>query len=84
MVKLTRSPKPFRNFVCRSMCLGFFRPLSSHAVSDLEPLATRVAVLRAGELVACESVDEMRTRAGLRGRLEDAVVGLLEPKDTAA
>jgi gliding motility-associated transport system ATP-binding protein len=58
--------------------------VSSHAVSDLEPLATRVAVLRAGELVACESVDEMRTRAGLRGRLEDAVVALLEPKDTAA
>ncbi|HLL25253.1 MAG TPA: ABC transporter ATP-binding protein [Kofleriaceae bacterium] len=47
--------------------------VSSHAVADLEGLATRVAVLRAGELVAVD------TPASLRGggRLEAAVVKLL-------
>jgi len=50
--------------------------VSSHAVADLEPLATRVATLRAGELVAigtpAELLDQTKTK-----RLEDAVVKLL-------
>jgi ABC-2 type transport system ATP-binding protein len=47
--------------------------VSSHAVSDLEALATRVAVLKDGELVAVD------TPAALRGsgKLEDAVIKLL-------
>jgi ABC-2 type transport system ATP-binding protein len=47
--------------------------VSSHAVSDLEALATRVAVLVDGELVAVD------TPTGLRGdgKLEDAVIRLL-------
>jgi ABC-2 type transport system ATP-binding protein len=47
--------------------------VSSHAVADLEGLATRVAVLRGGELVAVD------TPAALRGagKLEDAVIALL-------
>jgi ABC-2 type transport system ATP-binding protein len=47
--------------------------VSSHAVSDLEALATRVAVLKDGELVAVD------TPAALRGsgKLEDAVIELL-------
>jgi ABC-2 type transport system ATP-binding protein len=47
--------------------------VSSHAVSDLEALATRVAVLRDGKLIACD------TPAALRGTatLQAAVVRLL-------
>jgi len=47
--------------------------VSSHAVADLEALATRVAVLKGGELVAVD------TPAALRGsgKLEDAVIALL-------
>jgi len=50
--------------------------VSSHAVADLEPLATRVAVLRAGELIAIDTPAALCKRAGA-DRLEAAVVALL-------
>lgn len=50
--------------------------VSSHAVADLEPLATRVAVLRAGELVACDTPAALCKQTA-KARLEDAVVALL-------
>ena len=50
--------------------------VSSHAVADLEPLATRVAVLRAGQLVAIDTPGALCRRAGAE-RLEAAVVTLL-------
>jgi ABC-2 type transport system ATP-binding protein len=50
--------------------------VSSHAVADLEPLANRVAVLRAGQLVAIDTPSALCERAGA-ARLEDAVVALL-------
>jgi ABC-2 type transport system ATP-binding protein len=56
--------------------------VSSHAVSDLEPLATRVAVLRAGELVACDTPAALCRRTGA-GRLEAAVVALLGEEQAA-
>ena len=50
--------------------------VSSHAVADLEPLATRVAVLRDGELVAIDAPAALCQRLGTP-RLEAAVVALL-------
>jgi ABC-2 type transport system ATP-binding protein len=50
--------------------------VSSHAVADLEPLATRVAVLRAGQLVALDTPRALCERAG-SDRLDAAVVALL-------
>jgi ABC-2 type transport system ATP-binding protein len=50
--------------------------VSSHAVTDLEALASKIAVLREGTLVACEPPDALRERTGKR-KLEDAVVALL-------
>ena len=50
--------------------------VSSHAVADLEPLATRVAVLRAGELIAIDTPAALCARTGAR-QLEAAVVTLL-------
>jgi len=50
--------------------------VSSHAVSDLEPLATRVAVLRAGELIAIDTPGALCERASV-DRLEAAVLALL-------
>jgi ABC-2 type transport system ATP-binding protein len=50
--------------------------VSSHAVSDLEALASRVAVLRDGALIACEAPDALCRRAGTT-RLDAAVVALL-------
>ena len=52
--------------------------VSSHAVADLRTLATRVAILRDGVLVALATPAELETRTG-QGRLEDAVLALLEP-----
>ena len=50
--------------------------VSSHAVADLEPLATRVAVLRDGCLIAIDTPSALCARAGV-DRLEAAVVALL-------
>jgi len=50
--------------------------VSSHAVSDLEALASRVAVLRDGALVALDAPDALCRRAGT-ARLDAAVVALL-------
>jgi ABC-2 type transport system ATP-binding protein len=50
--------------------------VSSHAVADLEPLATRVAVLRAGELVAIDTPSALCERTGA-ARLDAAVIALL-------
>jgi len=56
--------------------------VSSHAVADLEPLATRVAVLRAGALVAIDTPAVLCARAGA-ARLEAAVVALLGEGEAA-
>jgi ABC-2 type transport system ATP-binding protein len=55
--------------------------VSSHAVSDLEALASRVAVLRGGELIAVDTPAALCRRAGV-DRLDAAVVALLgeEPR----
>jgi ABC-2 type transport system ATP-binding protein len=50
--------------------------VSSHAVADLEALATRVAVLREGVLVAVDTPAALRARTSA-ATLEDAVVQLL-------
>jgi ABC-2 type transport system ATP-binding protein len=50
--------------------------VSSHAVADLEPLATRVAVLRAGELVANDAPAALCKAQGV-DRLDAAIVKLL-------
>jgi ABC-2 type transport system ATP-binding protein len=56
--------------------------VSSHAVSDLEALASRVAVLRAGELVAIDTPAALCRRAGV-DRLDAAVVALLGEEQAA-
>ncbi len=50
--------------------------VSSHAVADLEGLASRIAVLRAGVLVACGTSDDLIAQTKT-GKLEHAIVALL-------
>ena len=50
--------------------------VSSHAVTDLEALATRVAVLKDGVLVAVDTPGALRTQTETKS-LDDAVVKLL-------
>lgn len=56
--------------------------VSSHAVADLQALASRVAVLRDGRLVALGAPAALCATAGA-ARLEDAVVALLEGEAAA-
>ena len=50
--------------------------VSSHAVAELERVATRIAVMKEGELVAVGTREELCERAGTKG-IEDAVVALM-------
>ncbi|HMA54449.1 MAG TPA: ABC transporter ATP-binding protein [Acidobacteriota bacterium] len=54
--------KAFRDLVLRFAARGRAVFFSSHVLSEVEAVCTRVAILRAGELVAVESVDDLRTR----------------------
>ena len=56
--------------------------VSSHAVADLEALASRVAVLREGALVAIDTPGALCARTG-EAKLEDAVVALLGESEAA-
>lgn len=56
--------------------------VSSHAVADLEGLATRIAVLREGKLVAFDTPEQL-VRDTKTTKLDDAVVALLGAKDVA-
>ena len=47
--------------------------VSSHAVADLEAMATRIAVLRDGKLVCAGTREELCAKAGKK-QLDDAVV----------
>jgi ABC-type Na+ transport system ATPase subunit NatA len=51
--------------------------VSSHAVTDLEPLAGRVVVLRKGTVVANAPPKELCATTG-KTKPEDAVVALLD------
>jgi gliding motility-associated transport system ATP-binding protein len=56
--------------------------VSSHAVADLELLASRVAVLKDGVLVALDTPAALRERTGA-ARLEEAVVALIGEAEAA-
>lgn len=64
--------REFGALVAEAVGEGAAVVLSSHVLSELEGLADRVAVLRAGELVAFESTDALRARARRVIRLEMA------------
>jgi ABC-type multidrug transport system ATPase subunit len=57
--------------------------LSSHLMGEIEQVTDRVGVIRAGELVAEGTVDELRGQAGLRVRVEplDAAARVLDGLD---
>jgi len=64
--------REFATLVRESITEGAAVLLSSHVLSELEGLADRVAVLRDGELVALESIADLRARAASMIRLRFA------------
>jgi ABC-2 type transport system ATP-binding protein len=54
----------FNAFLVEQAARGTTIFMSSHIMSDVEKICGRVAVIRAGELVAVETVDSLRHKAG--------------------
>jgi len=50
---------------------------STHIMEEVERLCDRVGVIHDGRLLACESLEELRSRTP-SGRVEDAFVALVE------
>ncbi len=58
--------KEFEGLVRETVSQGRTVFLSSHELDEVQRLADRVAIIRAGELVITDSVDELRRKAPLR------------------
>lgn len=56
---------------------------TSHLLDVVERVADRVAILKAGELIAVGSIDELRERSGSEGTLEQLFTTLTESEDPA-
>jgi ABC-2 type transport system ATP-binding protein len=53
--------------------------LSSHSLDVVQQLADRIAIVDHGRLVACGTLEALRTEASLDGPLEDVFLRLTEP-----
>ncbi len=69
----TSGMDPIQTRELRQHLIEAAKQRASHALADLEPLASRFAILKAGELVACGTKDEVCAKAGKK-LIEDAVV----------
>jgi ABC-2 type transport system ATP-binding protein len=56
--------RAFNDFLLAQTASGLTTFMSSHMLSEVERICHRVAVIRAGELVAIEEVERLRERAG--------------------
>jgi ABC-2 type transport system ATP-binding protein len=56
--------RAFNDFLLDQTASGLTTFMSSHMLSEVERICHRVAVIRAGELVAIEEVERLRERAG--------------------
>jgi ABC-2 type transport system ATP-binding protein len=56
--------RAFNDFVLDQSAQGLTVFMSSHMLSEVERICQRVAVIRAGELVAIEEIERLRERAG--------------------
>ncbi|MBA4311783.1 MAG: ABC transporter [Chlorobiaceae bacterium] len=54
--------KSFREIILDRACNGRTVFFSSHVLSEVEAVCSRVAILRAGELVAVESIENLRSK----------------------
>ncbi len=52
--------------------------MTTHAIELAESVATRIAVLRHGRLVACDTAEGLRKQRGANSTLEQAFLALLE------
>src|SRR6266852_620432 len=67
--------RTFNEFLLQEQARGKTIFMSSHIMSDVEKVCQRVAVIRQGEIVTIEEVEELRHKAGQRMTVEfgDAV-----------
>ena len=65
--------RSFYELLSRQRDLGTTAIISSHALTEIEARADRVAIMNRGRLVACGSLEGLRDAAGLRTRLRVTV-----------
>jgi ABC-2 type transport system ATP-binding protein len=56
--------------------------LSSHSLDVVEELADRIAIIDRGRLVACGTLETLRTQAELDGTLEEVFLKMTEEEST--
>jgi ABC-2 type transport system ATP-binding protein len=52
--------------------------MSTHTLAVAEEIADRVGIIHEGELIACGSLEELRSESGVTGRLEEVFLHLTE------
>ncbi len=58
--------------------------MSTHTLSVAEEIADRVGIIHEGELIACGSLNELREKSGVEGRLEEVFLKLTEEEHVDA
>ncbi len=56
--------------------------MSTHTLSVAEEIADRVGIIHEGNLIACGSLNELREKSGVDGKLEEVFLHLTEEEDS--
>ena len=74
-----RSARSVKNIFREKAKNGTTIFMSTHTLSVAEEIADRVAIIDKGDLVALGTIDELRQRSRVEGRLEDVFLAITEP-----
>jgi ABC-2 type transport system ATP-binding protein len=78
-----RSVRQLKDLLRRQADQGTTVFLSSHSLDVVEELADRMAVINNGRLIACGTLDEIRSRSAIDGSLEKVFLALTNPDEDA-
>ena len=78
-----RSVRQLKDLLRRQADQGTTVFLSSHSLDVVEELADRIGVINNGRLIACGSLEALRTQAAVHGPLEKVFLTLTSPDETA-
>lgn len=73
-----RSARLLKNILTQRAREGACVFMSTHTLSVAEDIADRVGIIDRGDLVALGTIDELRGRAQVEGRLEDVFLAITE------
>lgn len=73
-----RSARLLKNMLKEKARAGATVFMSTHTLSVAEEIADRIGIIDEGDLVALGTIDELKTRAKVSGRLEDVFLSITE------